>query len=77
MSLAARYDGLVQAGRLLPDARQASCVGLLSQLCDHLSQYKESAEEYTRSAAAYEVSLLAIVLPPTGRVAVSGLLPNV
>ena len=55
MSLTTRYHALLQAGKLLPDARQASCVSLLSQLCDRLTAYQVATEDYTQKAAAYEV----------------------
>ena len=55
MQLVNKYRALLEAGKLLPDARQASCVELLSQLCDSLTHYQVASEEYTREAATYEV----------------------
>lgn len=55
MQLATKYRALLEAGKLLPDARQASCVDLLSQLCDGLAHYQVASEKYTHEAANYEV----------------------
>ena len=55
MSLTTRYQALLEAGKLLPDTQQASCVSLLSQLCDGLSAYQVATEDHTQKAAAYEV----------------------